>query len=246
MILLLPPSETKISGGKKAKENLSFPELDTARALVKTHLLNLCQDEVAAMKSLKLGPRLASEVEVNLDLKRPVVLPAIKRYTGVLYDALCESGFTATMEKNAKRNLFIQSSLFGLINAMDEIPNYRLSAGSKLPGVNLKTVWNKAHQEIFNNLGNKILLDFRSKAYLELAPIPTTHPSYQVEVLVEDSTGKRRPLNHFNKKTKGQFVREILRQRSAPKTEADLAEIAIAAGLKAEFRSNQLLLITNG
>ena len=143
MIFLLPPSETKEPGGQKSAKVLSFPELTPTRKLLEQALVELCSSPSLAAKALKLGPKQQGEIAVNLELTKPKCLPAIDRYTGTLYDALKLGGLTAGMRNRAKRSLYIQSSLFGLISAMDEIPNYRLSAGSKIPGKKSLNHFNK-------------------------------------------------------------------------------------------------------
>ena len=244
MIFLLPPSETKEPGGKKKPKILSHKELDKTRKLLQQALIEICSTPPLAAKALKLGPKQLGEIQVNLDLANPKCLPALDRYTGTLYDALKEGGVTAAMRAGAGKSVFIQSSLFGLISAGDEIPNYRLSAGSKLPGVNLKRLWQEAHEVVWPKLSKEIVIDMRSNSYAELAPVPENIACYTLDVVLEDKKGKRTKLNHFNKQAKGQFVRSALRINAAPKTIADLKDVAKLANLKLEVTGKKLLLIT--
>lgn len=246
MIFLLPPSETKEPGGQVSAKVLSFPELTPNRKLLERALVDLCSNPSLAAKALKLGPKQLGEIEVNLQLKKPRCIPAIDRYTGTLYDALKLGGLTAAMRNRAKKSLYIQSSLFGLISAMDEIPNYRLSAGSKVPGKILKGLWQLAHESIWSKFSKQVVIDLRSNSYAELAPIPETVSSYSVEVVLEDPKGNRKSLNHFNKQAKGQFVRAVLLAKPEPKTIAELKIIARQANLKLEVTGRKLLLVTFG
>jgi cytoplasmic iron level regulating protein YaaA (DUF328/UPF0246 family) len=161
-----------------------------------------------------------------------------------LYDALKEGGVTAGMRTRASKAVFIQSSLFGLISAGDEIPNYRLSAGSKLPGVNLKSLWQEAHESLWSKYSKEIVIDMRSNSYAELAPVPDKMSCYTLDVVLEDKKGKRTRLNHFNKQAKGQFLRSALLISPAPKTVADLKTVAQRANLKLEVTGRKLLLVT--
>jgi cytoplasmic iron level regulating protein YaaA (DUF328/UPF0246 family) len=246
MIFLLPPSETKEPGGKKMAKVLSHKELDKTRKLLQQALVEICKNPTLAAKALKLGPKQLSEIQVNLELTVPKCMPALDRYTGSLYDALKDGGVTSSMATRAKKSVFVQSSLFGLISAGDLIPNYRLSAGSKLLGVNLKQLWNAAHEDIWSKLAKEIVIDLRSNAYAELAPVPETIESFKVDVVLEDAKGKRTRLNHFNKQAKGQFVRSALMVKSAPKTIADLKAVAKMANLTVEVSGKSLLLVTYG
>ena len=246
MIFLLPPSETKEPGGKKMAKELSFNELTPTRKLLQRALVEIGKNPSAAAKALKLGPKQLGELVVNQELTKPRCLPALDRYTGTLYDALKLGGISNAMRSRAKRSVYIQSSLFGLISSADMIPNYRLSAGSKLPSVNLKSFWQAAHIGIWKYFAKEIVIDLRSKSYAELAPIPAGLQSYRVDVLLENSKGNRKALNHFNKQAKGQFVRSVLLSKPEPKTVADLKVAAKKAELKLEVTGKTLLLISYG
>jgi cytoplasmic iron level regulating protein YaaA (DUF328/UPF0246 family) len=246
MIFLLPPSETKEPGGKKKAKVLSHKELDKTRKLLQLALIEICKSPTIAAKALKLGPKQLGEIAVNLDLANPKCLPALDRYTGTLYDALKEGGFTSGMRTRASKAVFIQSSLFGLISAGDEIPNYRFSAGSKLPGLNLKKLWQEAHEPVWPRLSKEIVIDMRSNSYAELAPVPENLSCYSLDVVLEDKRGKRTRLNHFNKQAKGQFLRSALIISPAPKTIADLKTVAKLANLKLEVSGKKLLLVSYG
>jgi cytoplasmic iron level regulating protein YaaA (DUF328/UPF0246 family) len=150
------------------------------------------------------------------------------------------------MRTRASKAVFIQSSLFGLISAGDRIPNYRFSAGSKLPGLNLKKLWQEAHEPVWPRLSKEIVIDMRSNSYAELAPVPENLSCYSLDVVLEDKRGKRTRLNHFNKQAKGQFLRSALIISPAPKTIADLKTVAKLANLKLEVSGKKLLLVSYG
>ena len=245
MIFLLPPSESKQAGGTSSKIELSFPSLDKTRGAIRKALIELSKNPKAAASALKLGPKQLGELEVNLALAKAKTMPAIDRYTGVLFDALKLDGLSSSQKKKAKQAVFIQSSLFGLIGALDEIPNYRLSAGSKLPGINLRSEWSKAHESVWDNFAGETVIDLRSKAYAQLAPIPEGLNVFEVEVVSEDAKGVRRALNHFNKQAKGSFIRAVLSAAIKLDKPADLKAIAKSAGIKLELQGKTLLLITN-
>jgi uncharacterized protein len=246
MIFLLPPSETKEPGGKKMPKVLSFKDLDKTRKFLQQALIEICNNPSLAAKALKLGPKQLGEIKVNLELSNPKCLPALDRYTGTLYDALKEGGVTSGMRTRASKAVLIQSSLFGLISAGDEIPNYRFSAGSKLPGMNLKSLWQEAHEALWSRFSKETVIDMRSNSYAELAPVPGHLVCYTLDVVLEDKKGKRTRLNHFNKQAKGQFLRSALTVGPAPKTIADLKTIAKLANLRLEVSGKQLLLISYG
>ena len=91
MLVLLPPSETKRAGGDGAPLTLaalSFPELDPLRKELLDELVELARDVPASRAALGLSPRQDDEITRNAALWTSPTLPALRRYTGVLYDAL--------------------------------------------------------------------------------------------------------------------------------------------------------------
>ena len=79
---MLPPSETKAPGGVPDGMDLSFPALDELRTSLLDALAATPLSEMDAPASKQV------EAEENLTLRTGLVMPAIFRYTGVLYDAL--------------------------------------------------------------------------------------------------------------------------------------------------------------
>ncbi len=248
MLFLLPPSESKRIGGKPLNIQdvaLTFGALNPARQAVMSELLDLCLDRENAARALKLSPKQASMIDVNQVANEAPIMPALMRYTGTLYDALVADGLSKTELLRAKQQVLIQSALFGLIPATDLIPNYRLSANTNLPNLNLRAAWAAAHQAVWPRLSGQIL-DLRSKAYVALAPIPDEIPSFYVDVVVELPNGTRRPLNHFNKKSKGLFVRAMLQASEPPETMDDLRRIAETANLGFEVSGSTITLVSQG
>jgi cytoplasmic iron level regulating protein YaaA (DUF328/UPF0246 family) len=239
VIVLLPPSETKRAGGDGpplAVDALSWPELGVLRNELVNELVDLAADPRECRRALGISPAQDAEIERNAALLSAPTLPALRRYTGVLYDALSYQTLSANERALAGSRVFVQSALFGLISGATAIPWYRLSATSSLPGLNLSKIWSSAHQTLWQQLQGPFL-DLRSKAYAVLAPVPQQLESYQLEVLDANSG---RALNHFNKKAKGAFTRSLLSQ---PATLAGAAKAATAADLKLEIDGSTLRLI---
>ncbi len=240
MLVLLPPSETKRPGGVGVsidKAAIIWAALDPAREVVIKGLLKLCADPELAAKKLKLGKKNLGDVSMNLEVMTSGTMPALRRYTGTLYDSLDFDSLSESALLRANEQFFIQSALFGLVPAMEQIPYYRLSAGTSLPGVSLAEVWKTAHEAVWPRL-NEGVLDMRSKAYVALNPIPETKTSYFVEVLDADSGTA---LNHFNKKAKGSFARAIL--ENGMDQISDAGAVAAKAGLAAKLQGSTLQLL---
>ena len=240
MLILLPPSETKRSGGVGIsidKAAIIWAALDPTRDQLISALSKLCQDPPAAIKALGLGKKNALDIELNMNLMKAPTMPALQRYSGVLFEALDYSSLSKGALERAKEKLFIQSALFGLLPAMEQIPNYRFSASAKLPGISLRTLWQKAHEAVWPRLVGQIL-DMRSKDYREINPVPIDKTHYIVEVF--SSEGKA--LNHFNKKAKGLFTRAALEHKLDSIDEVE--RIAESAGLRASVEGQTVKLFT--
>ena len=210
MHLLLPPSETKLKGGQPhtGLPTLSFSVQDPGRRDLMVALESWCRDspEAAAM-ALKLGPKSIEELSNNLFTNAPV-MPAIDRYTGVLYSGTGVADWTDSQRAWAADHIFIHSALFGILSSADQIPVYRLSHDTKVNKVALKDYWlGQVTTAIREMAAGDWVLDCRSEGYRTLAPIPAEAPSAYLEV-VSASGGKA--LNHFNKIHKGELVRALV------------------------------------
>src|SRR5215212_9781024 len=145
VLVLLPPSETKAPGGDGAALDLAAltaPQLTPVRERLVRAVERLAGDPAAARTALGLSPRQDDEIARNAAVRSSPTLPALLRYTAVLYDALDVRSFTKALRARASRRLAVGSALFGLVAADDPVPAYRLSAGSALPGLQgLRAIW---------------------------------------------------------------------------------------------------------
>ncbi|PRY69608.1 hypothetical protein B0I08_102285 [Glaciihabitans tibetensis] len=235
MLILLPPSETKRDGGAEGSRldlrELSFPGLDAPRRAAVDAVITMAQDPVQAAAHLRIGPKLAFEIERNRTLANTALLPAMDRYTGVLYDGLDAPSLDASARAYLAKHVVIASALFGLVGAGDPIPAYRLSHNSTLAAGPLKTLWRTAvTRELEAHPG--LLLDLRSESYAALGPLPAGSTSAYLRVLSRGKDGTVRALNHFNKKGKGEFVRALALSAPNVDTVDDLLDWASSHGLE--------------
>ncbi|MBX9471160.1 YaaA family protein [Microcella sp.] len=233
MQILLPPSETKREGGTGHPlvfEALSFASLtDTRRDLVAA-VIELSADDEQAARALKLGSTSAAvELERNRTLLSSGTMPAIERYTGVLYDALDVRSLPAAARRRASASLVVHSALFGLLRADDPIPAYRLSHDSRLPARPLKRAWGGVISEALAELPTPII-DLRSAGYAALGALPERANAVGVSVVAVGDDGVARALNHFNKKGKGEWVRALLNAGALPRTITALCTRSTALG----------------
>jgi cytoplasmic iron level regulating protein YaaA (DUF328/UPF0246 family) len=243
VLVLLPPSETKHPGGDGAPldlPSLTAPELNPVRIEIAEALVKLADDVPASRAALGLSPKQDDEIARNAQLWTSATLPAVERYTGVLYDALDVASMTRAQRARADTRLAVGSALFGLVRAPDAIPAYRLSAGSALPGLpGLRTLWRPALTPVLAAVDD-LVVDLRSGSYAALAPVPG---AVTVEVLSERPDGTRAVVSHFNKAHKGRLARLLATTRAEPDDAVRLRALLRRAGLHVEHRGGTALVL---
>jgi len=245
VIVLLPPSETKRAGGDGPPlklDELGCPALGPLRRELVDELVELAADREASRRALGLSPAQDAEIERNAALRTAPTLPAILRYTGVLYDALDVGSLRAAEAARATARLAVGSALFGLLRASDRIPAYRLSATSKLPGQpSLATRWRPVLEPVLAELAEaELVVDLRSGSYAALGRVPS---AVRVDVLAEHPDGRRTVVTHFNKAHKGRLARALAATKSEPGDAGAVAAVARRAGMTVERSGNELTIV---
>jgi uncharacterized protein len=235
VLVLLPPSETKAPGGDGAP--LDLARLTAADALtgVRTELVEalakLADDVPASRAALGLSAKQDDEIARNAALWAAPTLPALLRYTGVLYNALDVRSLTRAQRSRAVRRLAVGSALFGLVGADDPVPAYRLSAGSVLPGLpGLRALWRPVLSPVLAGVDD-LVVDLRSGSYAALAPVPG---AVTVQVLSERPDGTRAVVSHLNKAHKGRLARLLAATTAEPDGPGRLVPVLRRAGWRVE------------
>lgn len=229
VLILLPPSEGKATGGTGGPLDLaalSFPGLTPVRSRLVEHLSALARSEPEALRiALGLSLKQVHEVAADAELSSAPTLPALARYTGIVYDNLAYDTLTGAARRRANTSLVVASALFGLLRPTDRVPAYRLSGGTVLPGLGglgglggLAPLWRSALQtELAAARG--LVVDLRSGVYAALATVPG---AVEVRVL-RDTGGQRSVVSHDNKWTKGRLARALCEHGA--RTAAEVAEV---------------------
>ncbi len=237
MLILLPPSETKRTGGDEGTRldyaALSWPQLTAQRRVAVQGVRRLSRNLAAATGALRLGETQAAEVARNRVILTSPTMPSIDRYDGVLYETLDAATLTPADRAFAARHLAIASAAFGLTAALDPIPACRLSHDSRLPGVSLLRLWREPLGGVLESTEG-LLLDLRSEAYASLGPLPVRDGAVYVRVVSEDAAGRRRALNHFNKLGKGEFARRLVTAGRVHRDAGSLLGWAAGVGIRLE------------
>lgn len=245
MLVLLPPSETKLDGGDGPPlrlDALSHPELDTVRKELVAEVVELAADAAACRAALGLSAGQDAEIVRNAALWTAPTMPALLRYTGVLYDALDARSLRGAAAGRARERLAVGSAMFGLLRAGDPVPAYRLSAGAALPGRGtLASRWKPVLEPVLAAIAaGELVVDLRSGSYAAFAKIPG---AVTVTVLAEHPDGRRTVVSHFNKAHKGRLARLLAGTRAEPADAGAVATLARRAGMRVERSGTSALAV---
>ncbi len=146
-LILLPPSESKASGGDADQKNDYFAEsLSELRAslskLIQVWLRTASDAELSKVLKVR-GPFLDRAKMAMRDhaTGRELYLPAWQRYEGVVWSHF-DPG---TLSVSQRRRVLIPSGLYGLNRADDCIGDYRLTMNVSVPGVgNIANFWRES------------------------------------------------------------------------------------------------------
>ncbi len=226
VLILVPPSEGKASGGdgpKWAAGTSRFDRLDRPRRAVMTALQKGLAADPAALLGVK-GDALAAAVRANRAVRRSPTMPAIDRFSGVLYDALDASSLSARARRRLDERVVILSGLFGALGPGDPIPDHKLKMSASLPGVGkLSTFW-RPHLEaaLAPELVGATVWDLLPNEHAAAlaggqpaAPAGGHPAAHRIVVRFLDDVerdGERRlvTVSHWNKLLKGALVRHLV------------------------------------
>jgi uncharacterized protein len=238
VLVLLPPSEGKATGGRGAPldlARLSHPALTPVRRRLVTALEAAARQDPAALQAALGCP--TGEVDKNAALTTSPTIPALRRYTGVVYEALSWATLSPAGRRRAASSLRVASALFGLLSPRDPVPAYRLSGGTSLPGVgSLAAAWRPALEPEL--AGHRLVVDLRSGPYAALARVPH---AVQVRVLRETG-GERAVVSHDNKWTKGLLARALCEGGARSVRDVAAAARSVADVVEVDGRRVDLVL----
>ncbi len=242
-LILLPPSEGKAPGGDGpawTPGSGAWPELDARRSTVVKALQAAMRKPVAARSKLLgvKGDALVAATATNLSVLDTATMPAIDRYTGVLYDELDASSLSKIVRRRFDEQVVIFSGLWGIVRPGDPIPDYKLKMGASIgrPG-KLSTWWRAAVTDALAPCtANRVVWDLLPNEHRAAWAPPvnptTSAPTHIVSVRFLDEqqpttggkSGELIAVAHWNKLLKGSLVRHIVAaQLDDPEGLADLA-----------------------
>ena len=217
-LILLPPSEGKASGGRGRpwQPGTMAVDLDDRRAQVIRSLQTAMRGSAASRGRLLgvKGEALDAATLADRSVLTSPTMPAIDRYSGVLYGELDASSLPAPARRRLNRSVLIFSGLWGLVAPGDPIPDYKLKMGAALgrPG-RLAGWWRQpltaALAEAARGRVVWNLLPGEHDAAWRAEEVPS-QAHFTVRFLERRPDGSLRAVSHWNKLLKGALVRHLL------------------------------------
>lgn len=232
-IILLPPSEGKASGGEGPPfdlESVSFGEFNKSRILLIKALGQLSKKPRVAQKTLGVkGVALDKARADNADVMNSPTLPAIERYTGVMYDSIDYESLDEAAKRVFGNSTLIMSGLFGIVRPFDLIPTYKLKMGAKIrANKDCAAIWKPLiSKSLAKTIEHGVIWDL----------LPNEHsaawdPSqvlcdvrFTVKFLEAGADGKLKTINHWSKALKGALVRHLVVNPEAASREESALEL---------------------
>ncbi|UQX86726.1 peroxide stress protein YaaA [Jatrophihabitans telluris] len=245
MHILLPPSESKTTGGggrslrrRTGQGPLSEPRAEVIRAL--DDLLSRSRADIAHALALPTSV-IDSAVRANAMLLDAPTRPALDRYAGVVYDGMRCAAWNAAERRCADRSVLIFSGLFGVVAGGAPVPDYRVPAKAVLPGVGTTgTYWRPwLAEHLPPLLRSGLVIDLRSSDYAAMwrpeRSSSLARRVVRVRILSPRPDATMAVISFPSKFFKGVLADSIVRASAAgrpPATAEDLAALWSAAGGK--------------
>ncbi|QGG95016.1 YaaA family protein [Actinomarinicola tropica] len=192
-LILIPPSEGKAPGGggptwRRGQQRDGA--LDRHRAAILP----------IARRAGAVAPRAAT-------------MPAIDRFTGVLYRELDWHRLPTAARRRGEDQVRIVSGLLGLVAPDDPVPDHRLKMSANLPGTGrLSTWWRPRLAPVLGDLAaGRVVWDLLPQEHAAACDWSAAVPHRRVTVRFVDGSG--RTVSHWNKLLKGALVRWLLVER---------------------------------
>lgn len=190
VIILIPPSEGKTPCGT----GKPLTKLDDHVKPVYERLLAY-RGDLSQLYGVK-GKALEAARMANEQLLKAPTLPAIERYSGVVYDGIDFPTLSIQAQQFFNDHVRIVSALFGLLSPQDLIADYKL----KIEKLDAASYWKPI---IARKLKGRFVIDLLPQAHQKAV-------SYEHGVRVDFiivKNGKSVPAGHQGKLIKGKFIR---------------------------------------
>jgi uncharacterized protein len=254
VLILLPPSEAKTPGGDGpslaelgtsdvpgfagARENGALDDhaLHAARLRVLRAVSAFCRRTPGkARTALKLPPgTAAADLAANIAALDAPTMPALERFTGVLFAAIDVPSLTAAQRAWAEQSTLVFSGAFGALGGGEPVPLHRVPASATLPRVGgLTPYWKKVLAVVLLPRidSEQLVVDLRSSDYAAMwQPSPSQASRVVAVRVLEERGGRLQSVSWSSKHGKGLLARELITARRPARTIDDVISAAARMG----------------
>jgi uncharacterized protein len=252
VLILLPPSEAKATGGDGPSlaevhaPGDGAPDHDAiyaARLRVLRAVSAFCRRTPGkARLALKLPPgSAAADLAANIAALDAPTMPALDRFTGVLFAALDLPSLTAAQQELAQQSTLVFSGAFGALRGGEPVPVHRVPASAVLPRIGgLATYWKRllAVSLLSRIDAEQLVVDLRSTDYAAMWQPTRSQAGHVVAIrALEERGGRLQSVSWSSKHGKGLLARELLSARWPARTVEDVISAAGRIGYEVRPRA---------
>ena len=205
VIILLPPSEGKVSGGNGAWKPAQG-SFGAKLGATRSEVISALQSTSAAALKVR-GATAEHALAANASIIGSPSLPAFERYSGVVYQGLDFESLSERERSVALESVLVVSGLGGLVAFGDKVPDYRAPMDASVTGLGkLSAFWRPHLDPIMQRLSrDHVIIDLLPQVH-RAAITPTEQNWVSVNLRHRDGLG-----GHAAKHAKGELARWLLR-----------------------------------
>lgn len=180
------------------------------------------------------GTALAAATAADRGVREAPTMPAIERYTGVLYRALGVDSLRPAERRRLDEGVLIVSGLWGVVAPPDPIPDYRLRMGVSLRGLGRLSTWWRGplSAAVAERVDGRPVWNLLPNEHAAAWAAPAGVVQRSVRFLERGKDGALVAVSHRNKQLKGALVRYLLSHPGA--SPDDLARWEDPSGFRYE------------
>ena len=137
---------------------------------------------------------------------------ALELFNGLMYRNIDRAGFDETDKKYIKENVFITTSLYGVIGAYDLIQEHRLDflQNVKISGQSLKNFWRANYDESIED--ENLVVSLLSSEFEEVFSKKQREKFIKISFM-EEKDGVLKVHSTISKKARGKFLTELVKNK---------------------------------
>ena len=137
---------------------------------------------------------------------------ALELFNGLMYRNISRDNFTEEDAEYTKKNVYITTALYGIINAYEAIHEHRLDflQNVKIKESSLKNFWREDYDKNVKN--DKVIISLLSSEFEEVFS-KTIHDKFIKITFMEEKNGDLKIHSTISKKARGRFLSEAIKRK---------------------------------